>query len=205
LSREFYAQIQEPADLELISGLDKFSEGLPLQDYKYVLPLEKYKNIDEYMTDIFSGSNLKKVRSHFRQIEEQKVEILRNNFADIELLFQYNMERFGADSSYHYPGRKEIFRDLLKTSLDTHLLTFVINGVKEAVALTFFHNGVHKRISAGIKKGDWTHIISYINLKEIEYAISLGAKESDAAMGDYGWKEKWGFQKVPEYKFVKNK
>jgi hypothetical protein len=41
-------------------------------------------------------------------------------------------------------------------------------------------------------------------MKNIDYALQNGMLYYDAFGADCNWKEKWGFTKIPQYKFENN-
>jgi len=199
---EFYDQIKEKAKLEYIIGHDEFTKKLKFKDWKYVLPLTGMKSHLDYVEKYFHGETKKKLKKRLKKVpEENKIEVVFNNFADIELLFQYNIEKFKNDSSFVWPGRKEAFRELLKPPFHPYLMTFLVNGQKQAVSLGILHNGVYESFNTGVSADAVYNLSSYIHVKKIDHAIELGAKLFDAFTGDYGWKENWNFDKIPQYSF----
>ena len=114
-----------------------------------------------------------------------------------------NRKAFGKNSSFSKPYRNEIFHDLLKLDFDFCLLSFVINGKKEAVSFSLKYKDTYIYINSGTNRKDMPNISSYIIFKQIEKAIEMGTKSLDARRGDSGWKEIWHFEKFPQYIFIK--
>ncbi len=199
---EFYKNINGPAKLEYITGNDSYTSQLPVQDYKFVLPLDGLKTYVDYLDKfVASHEQNKKMQKIVRRTEKEKIEIIKNNFSDIEILFDYNKQNFGGGSAFvDRPYQKEIFRDLLKLPHHVALLTFKVNDNVEAVSLAIIYKGVHEGFNTGITR-NVTNLSAYVTLKKIQYAIDNGAHTFDAFVGDYGWKEKWGFLKIPQYIF----
>jgi hypothetical protein len=202
---EFYGQIDRRAELNYIRGDDTFTAALPLKDYKYILPLTSLTDSNNYIQQYFRGETKKKMIKRIRKVaEENKIEVIHNNFEDIELLFCYNEEHFKEESSFHWPYRKEVFRDLLRPPFDPHLTTYIIEGGKKAISLALISNGVYESFNTGISKDAPKNLASYIHCHKIDQALALKAILFDAFTADYGWKEHWRFHKIPEYVFEKN-
>jgi CelD/BcsL family acetyltransferase involved in cellulose biosynthesis len=199
---EFYKRITEPAHLSLIRGEDQFTASLPIQDYKYVLSLAGYTNVDEYLEASFHGETRKTMKKKARRVEREGMELLENNFADIEKLFEYNRGMFGDGSSFNdRPHHTEIFHDLLQPHFIPQLLSFKVAGQLQGVSLALLYNKSYAYVTLGIAPNAIRDLSNFINLKNIERALALGAKEVDSFTGDYGWKERWHFSKIPQHKW----
>lgn len=200
---EFYKQIVQPAVLEYIRGDDPFTASLPIQDYKYVLPLQGFKTYEEYFSTYLDGVARGKMRRKIRKVEKEQVVIRRNNFADLDFLFTWNMANFGDHSSFNdRPFHKEIFQDLLKFPYETFLLTFEVNNKKEGVSLAILYNGVYEYFNLGVNK-TIPGLSTFVSIKNLEMALTSGAYLLDAFTGDYGWKEHWRFKKIPQHSWKK--
>ena len=201
---EFYKQISEPAHLELIRGFDAFTTQLSLQDYKYILPLNNFKTPNEYLTALFHSETRKTIQKKVRRVERENMQVVVNRFSDIELLFEYNKSMFKEKSSFNdRPHHQEIFRDLTKPGFNPYLLSFQIGEKVHGVTFSWLYKKSYAYASLGIHPEAVKDITTYMNIKNIEQALLLGANEVDAFTGDYGWKERWHFSKIPQYKFDK--
>ena len=121
----------------------------------------------------------------------------------MDLLVELNKKSFGEKSSFNKPFRSEMFHDLLELNFDIHLLSYIINGKKEAVSFSIKYNNVYNYINTGSNKNDTFNLGSYIIYQQIERAIEFKAKYLDAGMGDLGWKEIWHLEKTSQYMFSK--
>lgn len=202
---QFFDMIPAPAHLGYMTATDPFTEHLPITAYKYTLDLTQFQNAIEYMDKTFSGETKKKFLKHFQKITESNFELQINQFEDLELMFEYNVNEFKEESLFVVdPLRKKIFHDLLQSPFQPHLLTNVINGEKQSVsfALTYkdqfisFNSGIN--YESGIKD-----LSAFSRYKRIEYALEQKFKIFDALSGDLGWKEKWKLVKTPQYIFEK--
>lgn len=199
---EFYQQISRTAQLGLIRGSDAFTTQLPKQDFKYVLPLNKFKTSDEYLVALFHSETRKTIQKKVRRIERENMKVILNKLEDIELLFEYNKAMFKEKSSFNdRPHHQEIFRDLLVTPFKPYLLSFVIGEEVQGVTFSLLYKKSYAYISLGVYPKAVKDLVNFMNIKNIEQALGVGATEVDAFTGDYGWKERWHFSKIPQYKF----
>lgn len=201
---EYVKTLGETIHLECIRGEDAFTSALELQDYKYVLPIEKYQSHEEYVADVFSSETKKTLLKKMRRVERLGVEITKNKFEDIEKLFEFNIAMFGDHSSFSdRPFHKEIFRELLNLSpkFTTHLLSFSVAGVLTAVSISIEYRGIYAYILLGSDPNGVKDMATYINLQNIQNAIPAKAKFVDCFVGAYGWKDRWHFTPIPQYKY----
>ena len=188
-----------------IRGNDPFIQKLEIRDNKFVLDLSKVGSVENYLQNYFGSETRKTFRKCFKKITDRKLNILINNFEDIELLFEYNIRQFGDKSRFvDRPHRKEIFRDLLNLSFEPVLFTFEVDGVKEGVSLCLKYKKVYESFNTGIRNDSIKHLFAFMIMKNIDYALQNGMLYYDAFGADCNWKEKWGFTKIPQYKFENN-
>lgn len=201
---ELYKQVQQKARLEYIIGDDPFTTtGLQFLDYKYFLPLAGFTGVDDYIETAFKGETKKKFVKRLRKLEEQgAITITYNNWEDLELLFQINLDVFGADSTFHFPHRQDIYRVLAKSSFDPLLMTFSVNGEKQAVAFSLAYQGKFFSLKTSVKREADQNLSSFARVKKINEAIKRNLLMYEAQAADCGWKESWHFSKVPLYAFV---
>jgi CelD/BcsL family acetyltransferase involved in cellulose biosynthesis len=201
---EFFAQIARPAYLNALIETDPYIIQLPLaEEYDYILDLTKFSDLGTYLQNYFNGDFRRNLKKALRSAEECEVEIMINNKEDIELLMEYNRNRFKESSAFNKPHRAEIIRDLLQSTFEVQLLTFVVKDVKEGVSLAIKYNSTYESLNAGMRDEVFKNFFSYITLKNIEHALALNCTSFDALRGDYGWKEKWGCTKIPQHIFEK--
>lgn len=205
--QEFYEYLKtlgQKIHLECITGDDVFTTSLPLQDNKYILPLDTYQNHEAYVGAVFSSETKKTLLKKKRRLEKLGVNIVKNNFEDIEKLFEFNIAMFGDHSSFSDRlFHKEIFREFFALSEEfiPHLLSFHVAGVLTAVSISLEYNGGYAYILLGADPNGVKDMATYINLHNIETAIQAKTKFVDCFVGAYGWKDRWHFQAIPQYKF----
>lgn len=197
---QFFEQVPAPAHLVELIGDDAYTTTLPLSEYKYVLPLNGLASFDDYL-ETYRTASKKKLRRIMRQFDGA-VEVVHNHFDDFETLVDLNLKKFGSESSFLLPHRKEIFEDLLKQDLDWQTVRISMNGVKEAVSLGVLYNNTYVSLASGVNTETYPDLRTYLQAQNMNRAISLGAKLYDVGVNDCGWKEAWRFHKIPERLFV---
>lgn len=197
---KLYNTIDEPAKCFDISGSDEFTTQLPLEDYKYVLPIKKLENLDNYFKTRFSSKGVY-LKKYFKKFSKMVPEINWNNRADLETLFSLNIGNFGEESYLNELGQRG-WRDLFDLGFDKQLVSIKISGVAVAASLSIYYKGTYYYLINGVSR-DFYGLGNYLTIINIEKAYSLGAEIFDAGLGDCNWKESWHFDKVPQYKFIK--
>lgn len=197
----FYTYLDPPHHLTYITGEDEFTRGLPIEDYKYILPLNSFKTSDEYIETYFQGETKKKLRKRIQKIAELPITVSYDHYEDMETLFMLNEEKFGVESSFHKPYRKQIFLDLLRPPFRPQLLTFFIGDQKVAVNFALIFKEYYTSLNSGIRSEVPKDFVSYMRVKKIDEALKLSLGTYDFLSGDCGWKEHWHLHKVPQYVF----
>lgn len=214
---ELYAAIPGPATCYDISGEDEFTRKLPLEDYKYILPLSGFKNSDDFLQARFSAKRRQGITREIAALEENKIRYsvygldifggLTDSFvqqaeADLELLFSFNNNNFN-EESYLKEEERAAWRDLLKLPFDWRISVTEINGVRAGVYLNVVHNDYWHCLISGVNFKNWPGLGKYSMKANIGAAIAAGAGIFDAGLGDCGWKHIWHFDTVPQYEFIK--
>lgn len=192
-----------------ISGDDEYTKALPLEDYKYVLPLEGINNFDDFLLGRLSA---KRRRSLIKEIDEAeghdiKIEIVeesaQSRLAALETLFSFNTGNFG-DESYLLKNDQAPWRDLMNLDFDWRLIICKIDGAVQAVSLSVLHNNEWHYLITGVNFKDFPGLGKFLVKANIESAIAAKASVFDAGLGDCGWKNLWHFDKISQYNFEKN-
>ncbi len=210
VTEEFYAYLKtldQPVYLQYIKNTDPVSSALPLKDYKYTLPLTGYKTYEDYFADKYAdhGETRRTLGKKIRRFEQEPLSIVKNNLADLELLFEFTNKMFGDNSSFICrPFHKEIYRSHVNLpNFQTELLTFYHGDKVIAVSLAFLYQGSYAYINTGIDPdSELKGFSTYANIKNIQNAIDCGATTLDCFTGAYGWKDKWYFTASPQNVFV---
>lgn len=199
---QFYEAIGEKARLEDIVTDNEF---LPMEfmENKYIIDIRGINTIDEYLKETFSSKTRAKFRKKSRAIESLNPVIRENAYEDLDVMIDLNLKSFGKNSSFNKPFRREIFHDLLSGNFDVVMLTAEIAGKKESVSFGIKYKNTFVSINSGTNKKEFPDLGTYMILRRIEKAISLGCETFDAGLESLGWKEKWHLQRIPEYKYYR--
>lgn len=204
---QFYNAIDKKAKLEYIIGHDNYTKSLPFLENKYILDLTKFKDFEEYFETSFQGKTRANFRKKLRNIDELQLEIIRNQFSDIEKLIELNITNFtqkGETSSFLFPFRQDLYRLFPTLQEVTPLLySFMNSDQKIGIALNFEYNHYFLFLNAGIENSRIPNLGTYIYFYLIEEAFKRGAKIFDAGSDSCNWKERFHLTPIPQYIFEK--
>lgn len=199
----FYEQVPTPALLGGIMPNHVCEKAFPLDDYKYVLPLAGINTFEDYLNTRLKSSARSSMRYRVRKTEDIGIRVEEGDPDGLNILIDFNLKHFGAESSFHYPYRKEIYHDLTALSVEVYILTYIINDIKEGASIALKYKNKYISFNKGSNSKQYPTLPTYMTSKNIEYAIQKGATEYDVLMGNYGWKESWHFDKIPQNKLEK--
>ncbi len=194
-----------------LEGLGKAKEFVDFQenDSKYILDLRGFSSSKDFLSSL-----KKKKRYNFKRdkkrIEAQEPKIIFDNFSDFKSLVSLCKERFkqkGEGTDWDDLRRIETFRHVIeigrkKTSFEVRMITVVLKGRIAAVDLIALFKGCYYPLKCAYDVSRFPGIGNFVNLLEIDDAISLGMKRVDFLEISYGWKERW-FQPIPLLKYEK--
>lgn len=200
---DLYQQVEGMIKIYDLAGEDEFTRSLPLEDYVYCLDLKDIKTLDDYLKTL----NSKKRRNFsrdFRIVEAQgELKIHFNRFNDFTKLFKLSRSRFGEESYLKEEKIQKIHQDLLRLKLDWQMISLEINSELAAISLAVLYNDTYYYLNSGADVLKFPESGNYLNRLNLERALTLQAKIFNVGLGDCGWKERWGFSKIPQYKFVR--
>ncbi len=192
-------QLNKSAFLAPLAEPYKHVNPAEFYEYKYYLNLEGLNNYESYLEKYWHGKSKNTFRRQIRNFyRDYKIEIIENNYDDLELMFALNQQRFGNQSSFQDPIRQKIFRDFINM-YQVILLTLKVNDKKEAVSYAIKYHDVYLSMNVGVNN-KINGLGKLLTLIQINKAIALNCKIYDAGKGDSGWKEKFKFSKIPQYK-----
>jgi hypothetical protein len=178
-----------------------------LDEPKYVLNLEGFKNHEDYLASLPKNTrrDLKKDKN---KILAQNPEITFNNFSDFEFLVALAKRRFrekGQMTDWEDPRRIEAFRQVIKLNGRSYKIRMVTVKIDERIAgvdLICLFNNTYYTVKCGYDVKNFPGIGNFINLFEIDDAIKLGMKKIDFLQNSYQWKDRY-FEPISLYKFEK--
>lgn len=199
---EFIKSLDLPAYLQRITTDHPYIHQLPIGEHQYILDTSSRSSYNDFLDTNFEGKTKATFKKQIKKLHEENViEIVYNNQADIQTLMDRNIQRFGDESSFTRPHRQAIFHDMVESdALETHIMTFIVNGEKQGVSLGIKHWDTYAYLNAG-STFHTNNLGKYIILANIDMTIKLWCKIFDAMRGDGSWKEKWHLTAIPEYNF----
>jgi len=190
-------------DMEAAGSNFKFEPD----DSKYILNLEGLKTHEDFLMTL-KKNDRHDLRKDRRRIERQNPQIIIDNFSDFQELVRLTKKRFEekGEKSNLVPERIKVFEEAIKLSGKSYkarMITIKINGQTAAVDLICYYKGVYSAIKCGYDVKSFSGIGNFMNLYEIDDAISLGMQKVDFLQNNYKWKSRW-FEAVPLFKYSKD-
>ena len=190
-----------PLRLLAIRGTDPYTKDLPLLDHKYVYRLEGMKTVDDILAKHFSLKTQSTFRRKIKRLEADGLTVRDGTMPELDLLYEFNIQAFGNDSSFTWPRRQRVFRELLASSLETRLMTFMMADKIVAVSLGIKCGKTYVYLNSGTDRAI-DNLGTYVVLQHIKEALRSGATLFDTELGGYTWKERWHLDPVPQYQFL---
>jgi len=185
-----------------ITGADKFTQSLPIEDYIYVLPLAGLETWEDYLKTRLSAKKQRNFRSDCRKVEAAEPKIFYARQADIDFLFHLNSAQFD-DSYLKFKEDREGWKDLLALPFNWQIIGIEVDGLVQAASLSVLYKNNYLYLINGANKTALPGLGKYLNKVNLERALALGANVWDAGLGDCAWKASWHLDKVPQYYFHK--
>ena len=199
-----YQAIPGPGKLCDISGHDPFTRALPLEDYKYFLPLGGLSSFQDFLESRLNAKRRRALAKEIGQVEALRPRLAIYNRQDgreiMEKLFELNVSNFGADS-YLQADDRPSWRRLLERDFAGRILAVEIAGQLVAASLSIFYNGTWDYLLTGTAFKQYPGLGKYLVKENIEAAIRAGARQFDAGLGDCGWKKNWHFERREQYEY----
>lgn len=200
---DLYDNIKEKVKIYDLAGGDPYTEKMPLEDYVYYLDLKNINSLEDYLK-ILSAKKRRNFSRDFRILEAQgDIRIVYNRFSDFDNLFSLNHNRFGEESYLKEEKIKKVHRNLLKLPYDWQMISLEVNGELAAVSLAVVYRETYYYLNSGADFLKFPESGNYLNRLNLERALNLKAKIFNIGLGDCGWKKRWGFSTIPQYKYVK--
>lgn len=134
---EFYRALEN----QKVRWEDILCEGeesglLEFEDFTYYASFNDVDNFNDYLNKFLSGKSRKNLRRELAAVEREGVEVVMNNFSDLDYLFQWSIKIFGNDSWFCEPFMKEAFEALVQSPLKIVLMSLRVKGEVEAVSFS---------------------------------------------------------------------
>ncbi|MBD3208212.1 MAG: GNAT family N-acetyltransferase [Candidatus Nealsonbacteria bacterium] len=187
---------------ELLKGRINLEADLP----KYVLDLQGMKSSEDFLAGL-SKNKRHGLRKDRRRIEKQDPKIIIDEFSDLDTLISLSKKRFhqkGEGTDWEDARRIETFRQVMglrDKSYKARMISIYLGGQPAGVDLNVIFKDSYYALKCGYDVQRFPGIGNFMNLFEIEDAISLGMKRFDLLQNNYEWKDRL-FQQVPLYKYI---
>ncbi len=200
---EIYKSISRKAALFDIIGDDIFTRSMDVEDYNYILRLEGLADFDAHLERSFDAHRRKNFRRDKRIFGERYpgLSLHYGRAADLDPLFELNIKRHGDESYISLGAIREGVRALAAGDQRVKIMSLEIDGQVEGVYFGMLQGGVFHSLIVGSNSEKYPGIGNYMQIEFINWAIRIGAKVFDAGLGDCGWKERWHFEKEPQYEW----
>ncbi len=179
--------------------LDEESTSLDENGYLF-FPVEYGYSFKEYMQR-FSGKSRKKLGRELDRLRALGLSIRYDNFSDVGLMLQMNLEAFGRWSYFNDSRFLNAFEDLFARLQKKGLLrvtTLLLGGKAAAVDVGAFW-GSSYTVLAGGTHPDFPGVAKLINFHHLEWACCQRLAEVDFLCGNFGWKERFHLTPRPLY------
>lgn len=179
---------------------DSFTENFTINEFMYVMNLEKFSDGYDFIEKNFNENKetKRKLKQEIKKIEESNVSILFDAFEDINLLFSLSINKFWKESDFFDKRFQTAYKNILKTDLSVHSLTVTLEWKKEAFAFIVSYNNIWYNLN-NASNFSIPNLWKYISFKVVDTAIKCWIKELNVWSGDCNRKEKWKFKKIPLY------
>jgi len=189
-----------------IAEIDDFTKNLPLEENSvYFYDITDFNNFDDFLLSAFPNGrkryNFKRLFSNLER--DHEVKIIYNNFSDLELLMDFNVKYFGAESYLRTPEERQPFFDLIKLPFNWNMITIEVDGKKLACSLSLTYKDTYYYLIVGSDITEISDAFKYLTKVNLEEAIKNKVKIFNCALGRGGWKEYWHLKKYPQREFMK--
>lgn len=176
---------------------------------KFILPLEKFKSLDDYLAQLPKKARYNLKRDYFSILKlKPKVVIIDNQSKnEINALKQLSLSVYNGhnkDISDFVRKEREVVYENLATKACIYKSFFVkiyIQNFLAAIDFLISFNNILYGLKAAYDFQRFPGISSFINLVEIDYAFKHKIKKIDVLQGSYNWKNHY-YQALPLYKIV---
>jgi hypothetical protein len=181
-----------PDSVYLLKNKIKFQKD----EAKYVLNVEGFKSHEDFLMTL-KKNNRRNLRKDRNRIKKLKPKIIINKFSHFDNLVKLAKERFakkGEETDWEDKRRIDTFRYVIRLrdrSYKIRMVSIKIGNRIAGVDLNAIYNGTYYTLKCGYDVYRFPGIGNFMNLFEIDDAISLGLKRVDFLQNNYNWKSKY--------------
>lgn len=176
---------------------------LEKDDPKFILDVKNLKSVEDYLSSLKKKKryNLKRDRKH---IMAHNPKIVINEFSDYDEMIEICKKRFvqkGQIADFQEdPATVSIFKNIIANGSGVYepkmVSVFMHGELAGADLITIYKDSYYPLHGGGYDTERYSGIGNFMNLIEIQDAISMGMEKVDMLQYDYGWKHSW-FPETP--------
>ncbi|BHH82238.1 GNAT family N-acetyltransferase [Desulforhopalus sp. 52FAK] len=161
-------------------------------------------SFDRYMAE-FSGKSRKNLGREIAHLQSGGVAYRYDQCADVDWMFQKNLELFGDSSYFSDPRFLASYEKLIAMLFDNNLLrvtTVLLKGEIAAVDIGTIWKSEYT-ILAGGTNSEFQGVAKMINFHHLEWACRQRMHVVDFLCGDFGWKKRFHLSSRPLYEIYR--
>ncbi|MBF0210430.1 MAG: GNAT family N-acetyltransferase [Desulfamplus sp.] len=182
----------------------EFSSNCTVDEVGYIFYPAQYKYSYEAYLGSFAGKSRKKILSEIATLEGHGVFFRYNNFDDLNIMFELNMNSFGSNGYFHDSRFLNSFIELasqLNKNGMLRVVTVIIGGKVAAVDMGCVWNNQSIMLAGGTDR-NFAGVAKLINLHHIKWACAQKLESLDFLCGDFGWKGRFHLTPQELYQIV---
>lgn len=149
----------------------------------------------------FSGKSRKKLGRELAGLEELGVSYRFNHVADIQQLYQMNLDSFGLWSYFADPRFLASFEKMIQWLSQHNMLritTLMLGGTVAAIDIGAVWENTYT-VVAGATDPEFPGVAKMINFHHLQWSCKQRFKNVDFLCGDFGWKKRFHLTSRPLY------
>ena len=182
--------------LEMAIGSDR-----DIDEIGYLFFPSRYDfDMNQYFA-LFSHKTAKRLKKELAEWERRGLEYRYNHIADLEILFEMNLSRYGGSSYFSDERFVQSFRNLTALLAERgwlRMTTALVEGIPAAVDLGCVYNNSYTLLGGGTNVG-LPGIAKVINLHHMTWACEQKIDDVDFLCGDFNWKTLFHLTPRPLY------
>ncbi len=178
--------------------------GLIKIEAKSVLPLKNIHSVEDYLMQLPKKLR-QNTRREWRRVTERNPELVRDDRSHFADLLRLNTATF-ADSPFHDPRLCSVFSAITRqqdpNTYQVYFFTLKVDGMIVGVDCIFFWNHCYYPLLCGYDKTACPGIGYYMNLVDLEHALTLGAERMDFGEIERGTLKEKQFPLIDQYRYA---
>ncbi len=192
-----YDAVPKPMKLVCAESSENKVNGFVVDGFTYTLDIQNMQGVEDYLLREFSAKRRKNIRNTVDKALVSGLVTGKGDWRDLSKLFQYNIDRFADESSFHDQHEQEIFKQFASLSLPWEIVVLRHGEEVVAVSIGCLYKDRYQYLAVGSDFARASGAGTVLWLEHVTRAIQYGAKFIDAGSHDCGWKELWHLTKIP--------